>query len=368
MKALRGRKALGYALCAAVALALLPAAAQEYPTKPVRLIVGFPPGGATDLVARLVQPKLAQAFKQEIIVDNRAGANGVIGAELAAKAPPDGYTLHLATLAALTISPAIGKVPYDPLKDFTPIARVVELQNIFIVLPALQVTSIGDLVALARSKPGALNYASSGTGSTGHLSGELLRSMAGIDMVHVPYKGGGPALTDFLAGQVDIFVAIVSTAVPYVKSGKARALAVTGQQARRRAARRADGRRKRDRGLRVDELVLPRGTGQPAAADRRPLAPGDRRGARSARYQAGAPRARNRCGAELTERAGGLSPERIGQVVAGGEGGGGAGELTAGTLRSVTRARRISQLSEPPVSTTRVPCGDFTAHNARAFL
>ena len=115
--------------------------------------------------------------------------------------------------------PAIGKVPYDSLKDFTPIARVVELQNIFIVLPALQVTSIGDLVALARSKPGALNYASSGTGSTGHLSGELLRSMAGIDMVHVPYKGGGPALTDFLAGQVDIFVAIVSTAVPYVKSG-----------------------------------------------------------------------------------------------------------------------------------------------------
>ena len=230
MKALRGRKALGYALCAAVALALLPAAAQEYPTKPVRLIVGFPPGGATDLVARLVQPKLAQAFKQEIIVDNRAGANGVIGAELAAKAPPDGYTLHLATLAALTISPAIGKVPYDPLKDFTPIARVVELQNIFIVLPALQVTSIGDLVALARSKPGALNYASSGTGSTGHLSGELLRSMAGIDMVHVPYKGGGPALTDFLAGQVDIFVAIVSTAVPYVKSGKARALAVTGNK------------------------------------------------------------------------------------------------------------------------------------------
>jgi tripartite-type tricarboxylate transporter receptor subunit TctC len=217
-------------LCAAVALALSPAAAQEYPTKPVRLIVGFPPGGATDLVARLVQPKLAQAFKQEIIVDNRAGANGVIGAELAAKAPPDGYTLHLATLAALTISPAISKVPYDPLKDFTPIARVVELQNIFIVLPALQVTSIGDLVALARSKPGALNYASSGTGSTGHLSGELLKSMAGVDMVHVPYKGGGPALTDFLAGQVDIFVAIVSTAVPYVKSGKARALAVTGNK------------------------------------------------------------------------------------------------------------------------------------------
>ncbi|MET0679880.1 MAG: tripartite tricarboxylate transporter substrate-binding protein, partial [Burkholderiales bacterium] len=215
------------ALCAALAWSAA-APAQEYPSKPVRILVGFPPGGATDLVARLLQPRLADALKQEIIVDNRPGANGVIAADLAAKAPPDGYTLHLATLAALTISPTITKVPYDPFRDFTPIARLVELQNIFVVLPKLPARNMQELAALARSRPGALNFASSGTGSTGHLSGELLKSMAGIDMVHIPYKGGGPALTDFFGGQVDVFIAIVSTVVPHVQTGKARALAVTG--------------------------------------------------------------------------------------------------------------------------------------------
>ncbi len=206
------------------------AAAQDYPAKPVRLIVGFPPGGATDLVARILQPRLAQALGKEIVVDNRPGANGVVGAELAAKAPPDGYTLHLATFASLVISPAIGKVPYDPLKDFTPIARVVELQNIFIAQPSLPVRDMQELIALAKARPGVLNYATSGTGSTGHLSAELFRSMAGLDFVHVPYRGGGPAMTDFLAGQVQLFVAVISTAVPYVKQGKARALAVTGSR------------------------------------------------------------------------------------------------------------------------------------------
>jgi tripartite-type tricarboxylate transporter receptor subunit TctC len=194
----------------------------------VRLLVGFPPGGATDLVARLLQPRLAEALRQEIIVDNRPGANSVIAAELTAKAAPDGYTLHLATLAALTISPAITKVPYDPFRDFTPIARLVELQNIFVVLPKMSVHNMQELAAAARARPGALNFASSGAGSTGHLSGELFKSMAGIDMVHIPYKGGGPALADFFGGQVDIFVAIVSTVTPHVQSGKARALAVTG--------------------------------------------------------------------------------------------------------------------------------------------
>jgi len=215
------------ALCAALAAAA-PAAAQDYPTKPVRLLVGFPPGGATDLVARVLQPRLAERFKQEILVDNRPGANGVIAADLTARAAPDGYTLHLATLAALTISPAISKVPFDPFRDFTPIARVVELQNIFVVLPKLAVRSMQDLAAAARARPGAINFASSGTGSTGHLSGELFKSMAGIDMVHIPYKGGGPALADFFGGQVDVFVAIVSTVTPHVQSGKVRALAVTG--------------------------------------------------------------------------------------------------------------------------------------------
>ena len=217
------------AACAALAAAL-PAPAQEYPTRPVRIVVGFPPGGATDLVSRLLAPRFAEVFKQQVIVDNRPGANGVIAADLVAKSAPDGYTLHLGTLASQVISPAISKVPYDPFKDFSPIGRTVALQNIFIVHPSLPVRTIKELVALAKSRPGKLNYASSGTGSTGHLSGELLKTMAGIDMVHIPYKGGGPALTDLIAGHVELFIAIISTAVPHVKSGRARALAVTGNR------------------------------------------------------------------------------------------------------------------------------------------
>jgi tripartite-type tricarboxylate transporter receptor subunit TctC len=207
--------------------------AQDYPSKPIRIIVGFPPGGATDLVARILQPRLSQGLQREILVDNRPGANGTLAAELTAKAANDGYTLFLATFAALVISPAVTKVPYEPLRDFTPIARVVELQNIFISHPSLPVRTMGELIAYAKARPGVLNYATSGAGSTGHLSGELLKSLAGIDWVHVPYRGGGPALTDFLAGQVQVFVAVISTAVPYVKQGKANALAVTGS---RRAA------------------------------------------------------------------------------------------------------------------------------------
>lgn len=204
--------------------------AQDYPSKPIRIIVGFPPGGATDLVMRILQPRLSQGLRREIIVDNRPGANGTLAADLTAKAANDGYTLFLATFAALVISPAMTKLPYDPLQDFTPIARVVELQNIFISHPSLPVHTMAELIAYAKARPGVLNYATSGAGSTGHLSGELLKSLAGIDWVHVPYRGGGPALTDFLAGQVQVFVAVISTAVPYVKQGKANALAVTGSR------------------------------------------------------------------------------------------------------------------------------------------
>jgi len=211
--------------------AVVPAAAghaQEYPTKPVRIIIGFPPGGATDLIARLMAPKYTQIFKQQFIVDNRPGANGVIGSDLAAKAPPDGHTIHLATIGSLVLSPATTKVPYDPLKDFAPISQAVSLQNIFIVHPTLPTRTLKELIALAKKKPGAFNYASSGLASPGHLAGELFKNMAGVDMVHVPYKGGGPALTDLIAGHVEIFVAVISTAMPAVKSGRARALAVTG--------------------------------------------------------------------------------------------------------------------------------------------
>ncbi|MFZ9149739.1 MAG: Bug family tripartite tricarboxylate transporter substrate binding protein [Burkholderiales bacterium] len=219
---------------AVLAMAAGSSVAEEYPARPVRIIVGFPPGGATDLVARIIAPKLGDALKQQVVIDNRAGANGTIGAELAAKATPDGYSLHLGTLGALVISPTITKVPYDPLKDFATISLAVQLQNMFIVHPTVAARSINDLIALAKQKPGALNYASSGLGSPGHLAGELFKTMAKVEMTHIPYKGGGPALNDLLGGQLPVFVAVISTGVPPVKSGRVMALAVTG--AKRSAA------------------------------------------------------------------------------------------------------------------------------------
>lgn len=219
---------LAVMLAALLTAIALPASADDYPNRPVRLIVGFPPGGATDLVARVMAPKLGETLKQQVVIDNRAGANGTIGAKLAADATPDGYNLHLGTLGALVISPTITKVPYNPIRDFATISMAVQLQNIFITHPTVAAKTLPELIALAKKKPGALNYASSGLGSPGHLAGELFNTMAKISMVHIPYKGGGPALTALLGGQVPIFVAVISTGVPPVKSGKAVALAVTG--------------------------------------------------------------------------------------------------------------------------------------------
>ncbi len=217
-----------------VLLAMLPGVAapvladDDYPTRPVRIIVGFPPGGATDLVARVIGPKLGESLKQQVVIDNRAGANGTIGAKLTANATPDGYNLHLATLGAMVISPIITRVPYKPLKDFATITMAVQLQNMFITHPTLAAKTLPELITLAKKKPGALNYASSGLGSPGHLAGELFKSMTKTDMMHIPYKGGGPALTDLLAGHVPIFISVISTGVPHVKSGRVVALAVTG--------------------------------------------------------------------------------------------------------------------------------------------
>lgn len=211
-------------MCTATALH----AGNDFPSRPVRLIVGFPPGGATDFVARSIAPRLGEALKQQVVIDNRAGANGTIAAELASNATADGYNLHLGTLGALVISPAINKVGYDPLRDLLPISMAVQLQNIFIAHPSVAAKSITDLIALARQKPGALNYASSGLGSPGHLAGELFKVMAKVDLQHVPYKGGAPALGDLVTGQVPVFVAVISTGVPVVKNGRATALAVTG--------------------------------------------------------------------------------------------------------------------------------------------
>lgn len=210
------------------ALTAASAFAQEFPTKPVRMIVGFPPGGATDLVARILQPRLTETFGKQVVVDNRPGANGVISVDIIARSEPDGHTVGFGHIGTLVISPAIQKVPYDPYKSFEPIGMMVSLQNIIIVHPSVAAKNLKEFIALAKSKPGQLNYASSGIGSPGHLATVLFESMAGIRMSHVPYKGGGPAITDLIAGHVPTFVAVISTAMPHVRSGKARAIAVTG--------------------------------------------------------------------------------------------------------------------------------------------
>jgi len=202
--------------------------AQDYPSKPVRMIVGFPPGGATDLVARIIQPKMAAGLGKQVVVDNRPGANGVISDDILARSEPDGYTVGFGHIGTLVISPTIQKVPYDPHLSFAPIGMMVSLQNIIITNPSVPVKNLKEFIALAKSKPGQLNYASSGIGSPGHLAAVLLESMAGIQMSHIPYKGGGPAITDLIAGHVPSFFAVISTAVPHVQSGKARGIAVTG--------------------------------------------------------------------------------------------------------------------------------------------
>jgi len=207
-----------------------PALAQDYPSKPVRLIVGFPPGGATDLVARILQPRLTEALGKQVIVDNRPGANGTISLDILSRAEPDGHTVAFGHIGGLVISPAIQKLPYDPVKSFTPLGLMVTLQNIIITHPGVAAKSLKDYIGMAKAKPGQVNYASSGVGSPGHLAGELLESMAGIQLNHVPYKGGGPAITDLLAGHVPSFFAVISTAVPHVQSGKARGIAVTGDK------------------------------------------------------------------------------------------------------------------------------------------
>ena len=202
--------------------------ANSYPSRPIRLVVGFPPGGATDLVARAIQPRMSAALGQQVVIDNRAGANGIIAAELIAHGEADGYSLLFGHIGILVISPTIQKVPYDALKDFAPIGQTVSLQNLIITHPTLAAKTLKELIALAKVKPGELNYATSGIGSPGHLAAVLLESMAKIKLSHIPYKGGGPAITDLLAGHVPVFFSVISTGVPHVQSGKARGIAVTG--------------------------------------------------------------------------------------------------------------------------------------------
>jgi len=203
-------------------------AAETYPVKPIRLLVGFAPGGANDLVARAVATRLGPRLGQQVIVENRAGASGNIATELAARSAPDGYTLLLASVASFAMSPALlGKVPFDPINDFAPVTRAVVVTAILSVHPTVPVRSLKQFVALAKKQPGAINYASPGVGSIAHLSFERFWHTAGIRLNQVPYKGGGPAVADAIAGHVDCIVGLVSTQTPHVRAGRLRALAVS---------------------------------------------------------------------------------------------------------------------------------------------
>lgn len=201
--------------------------ADAYPSKPIRMIVAYPPGGGTDILARMIGHQLSLALGQSVVIDNRAGANGNIGSELAARATPDGYTLLMGT-ANLTVNPGLyRKLGYQPLKDFVPIALVIQSPNILVVHPSVAANSVKELIALAKAKPGQLNFASNGAGASSHLSGELMKMKAGINMIHVPYKGAGPALVALLANEVQLMFANPLAALPHVRSNRLRALAIT---------------------------------------------------------------------------------------------------------------------------------------------
>jgi tripartite-type tricarboxylate transporter receptor subunit TctC len=218
-------------LLALAALAPMAVGAQPWPGKPVRLIVPFTPGGAVDFGARLVGQKINEAHGQPVVVDNRAGAGGAIGTELAARAVPDGYTLLLGSAGPMSVLPALSpRITYDPVKDFVPLTVVTRMPFLVVSHPSVPAATMKDFIALARARPGQFNYASAGNGSTNHLAGELLKSLAGIDLTHVPYKGVAPALNEVLAGQVPIMSGDLSTLLGQVKAGRLRALAVTGSK------------------------------------------------------------------------------------------------------------------------------------------
>ncbi len=223
-------KSLLAMIVAAVCIAAAGTAyAQGYPNKSIRIVVPQSPGGGNDTIARMIGQKLAQALKQQVVADNRPGAGGIIAAELVAKAAPDGYTLLLGNMATLTIIPNIQKkVPYDPLKDFDPVSLIASAPHLLVVHPSLPVNSVKQLIALAKAKPGELNYASNGIGSTTHLATELFKLMTGTKLVHVPYKGLSPALTDLLSGQMQLMFSSAVAMLPQVKAGKLRAIAMTG--------------------------------------------------------------------------------------------------------------------------------------------
>jgi tripartite-type tricarboxylate transporter receptor subunit TctC len=202
------------------------AAAAQYPNRPVKLIVPFPPAGATDVVGRLVAAKLGDRLGQPVVVDNKPGAGGAIGSDLVAKSPADGYTLLIATTSTHSIGPTLQKLPYDPLQDFAPITHVANVPNVLVVSPTLPVGSVAELVALAKSKPGQLNFASSGVGTIVHLNAELFKLISGVDMVHVPYKGTALSIPDVASGNIAMLFDSRASVMPHIRSGKVKPIAI----------------------------------------------------------------------------------------------------------------------------------------------
>ena len=202
--------------------------AQDYPSKAIRLIVPFPPGGSTDLVARVVGQKMADSWGKQVVIDNRPGANGMIGSDIVAKANPDGYTIVLGTIGPMAINASLYKMPYDILKDLAPITYTANIANVLVVNPTLAAKDVRELIALARTRPGQLTCGSSGTGGAPHMAVELFKLLAKVNIVHVPYKGGGPAMADLVSGQISGSFASMPSAIAFIKSGKLRALGVSG--------------------------------------------------------------------------------------------------------------------------------------------
>jgi tripartite-type tricarboxylate transporter receptor subunit TctC len=214
-----------------LAAAACAAQAQAYPSKPIRMVVPWPPGGTNDSLGRALAEPLGRVLNQQVIVDNRGGSNGVIGAEAVARAPGDGYTIMFHSITSHVTNPAVyRKLGYDTIADFTPITQIAWVPLVIVVHPSFPPRNVRELIALARSQPGQINYASFGQGSMSHLAGELLKMMAKIDIVHIPYKGGGPALIDALAGHVPVYFSSIAPSLPHIKAGRLRALALTGTE------------------------------------------------------------------------------------------------------------------------------------------
>ena len=225
---MRISKMMHVAALAAVVVAAAPALGQAYPTKPIRIVAPSTPGDAPDVIARLVADKLSAALGQQVVVDNKPGAGGVVGSESVAKSAPDGYTLIMGNAGSHGINAAVySKLPYDIQRDFAPVSQVAIAPNVMVINPSVPANSVAEFIAYAKSQPGKLSYASGGNGSSAHMSMELFKSMAGIDVQHIPYKGSSPALTDLIGGQVAVFIGNMPPTVPHIKAGKLRALAVT---------------------------------------------------------------------------------------------------------------------------------------------